>query len=50
MKASKALENETNAILYIEAGETDRDEILEALMADITACRRLKSSLESSSL
>ena len=34
----------------IEAGETDRDKILEVLMAEITACRRLKSSLESSRL
>jgi len=50
MKASKALKNKTNAILYIEAGETDRDEILEAFMAEIIACRRLKSSLESSGL
>jgi len=35
LKANKALQQEGNAALYIEAGEEERDEILEALMADM---------------
>ena len=34
MKASKALQQEANAVLYIEAGEKNQDEILEILMTE----------------
>jgi hypothetical protein len=35
MKASRVLQQEMNAVLYIEAGDDDREEILKALMAEI---------------